>query len=38
MIDTCMLKLKQYRIDDYELIIAHFVIGISLGNAANLLI
>ncbi len=30
MIDTCMLKLRQYRIDDYELIVAHFVIGLSL--------
>ncbi|CAM8570567.1 TPA: antiterminator Q family protein [Escherichia coli] len=35
MIDTCMLKLKQYRIDDYELIIAHFVIGISLRTIAR---
>ncbi|ENA4398677.1 antiterminator Q family protein [Escherichia coli O8:H49] len=36
MIDTCMLKLKQYRTDDYELIIAHFVMGISLRNIAKL--
>ncbi|ENL7619573.1 antitermination protein [Salmonella enterica] len=35
MIDTCMLRLKQYRTDYYELIIAHFVIGISLRAIAK---
>jgi len=36
IIDTCMLRLKQYRIDDYELIIAHFVMGVSLRCLAKI--
>ncbi|HGU6622610.1 TPA: antiterminator Q family protein [Citrobacter amalonaticus] len=30
MIDGCVARLKKYKSEEYELIIAHFVIGISL--------
>ncbi|EAA7254623.1 antitermination protein [Salmonella enterica subsp. enterica serovar Newport] len=35
MIDEWVLKLRQYKNDEYELIIAHFVIGISLRKIAK---
>jgi len=30
MIDGCVARLRKYKPDEYELIIAHFVIGVSL--------
>lgn len=33
-IDGCVSRLKKYKPEDYELVIAHFVIGISLRTIA----
>lgn len=30
MIDGCVARLRKYKLEEYELVIAHFVIGISL--------
>lgn len=35
MIDSCVARLRKYRPEEYELIIAHFVIGISLRTIAK---
>lgn len=35
MIDGCVARLCKYKPDEYELIIAHFVIGISLRSIAK---
>ncbi|WP_410743089.1 antiterminator Q family protein [Citrobacter freundii] len=35
MIDGCVARLKKYKPEEYELIIAHFVIGISLRKIAK---
>ena len=35
LIDGCIARLKKYKPDEYELIIAHFVIGISLRAIAR---
>ncbi|EOW6671384.1 antiterminator Q family protein [Cronobacter sakazakii] len=35
MIDACVAKLKKYKGDEYELVIAHFVIGLSLRSIAK---
>lgn len=35
MIDGCVSKLRKYRNEEYELLIAHFVIGISLRTIAK---
>ncbi|ELY2034998.1 antitermination protein [Enterobacter hormaechei] len=35
MIDGCITRLKKYKPEEYELIIAHFVIGISLRTIAK---
>ncbi len=35
MIDGCVGRLKQYKPEEYELLIAHFVIGISLRTIAK---
>lgn len=35
MIDGCVARLKKYKAEEYELIIAHFVIGISLRAIAK---
>ncbi|MGG7976145.1 antiterminator Q family protein [Klebsiella aerogenes] len=35
MIDGCVTRLKTYKHEEYELIIAHFVIGISLRAIAK---
>ncbi len=35
MIDGCVARLKKFRPEEYELIIAHFVIGISLHAIAK---
>lgn len=35
MIDGCVARLRKYKPDEYELIIAHFVIGISLRSIAK---
>lgn len=35
MIDGCVARLKQYKPKEYELVIAHFVIGISLRKIAK---
>ena len=35
MIDGCVACLRKYKPDEYELIIAHFVIGISLRTIAK---
>ncbi|HCM5461788.1 TPA: antitermination protein [Klebsiella aerogenes] len=35
MIDGCVARLKKQRFSDYELIVAHFVVGISLRNIAK---
>lgn len=35
VIDEWILRLRQYKIDEYELIVAHFVIGISLRAIAK---
>lgn len=35
MIDGCVTRLKKYKTEEYELVIAHFVIGISLRAIAK---
>ena len=35
MIDGCVARLKKYRIDEYELLILHFVYNISLRSIAK---
>ncbi|VEB98970.1 Phage antitermination protein Q [Cedecea lapagei] len=35
MIDGCVARLKNYKPEEYELVIAHFVIGISLRAIAR---
>lgn len=35
MIDGCVARLRKYKPEEYELIIAHFVIGISLRSIAK---
>ena len=35
MIDSCVARLRKYKPEEYELIIAHFVIGISLRTIAK---
>lgn len=35
MIDGCVTRLKKYKYEEYELVIAHFVIGISLRTIAK---
>lgn len=35
MIDGCVARLKQYKLKEYELIIAHFIFGISLRSIAK---
>lgn len=35
MIDGCVARLRKYKPEEYELIIAHFVIGISLRSIAR---
>lgn len=35
MIDGCVARLRKYRLEEYELVIAHFVIGISLRTIAK---
>ncbi|WP_036624664.1 antiterminator Q family protein [Pantoea sp. AS-PWVM4] len=35
MIDSCVARLRKYKPDEFELIIAHFVIGISLRTIAK---
>ncbi|EPA0093712.1 antiterminator Q family protein [Enterobacter hormaechei] len=35
MIDGCVARLKKYKPEEYELIIAHFVLGISLRTIAK---
>lgn len=35
MIDGCVARLRKYKQEEYELIIAHFVIGISLRTIAK---
>lgn len=35
MIDGCVARLKKYKPEDYELIVAHFVLGISLRAIAK---
>lgn len=35
MIDSCVARFKKYKPEEYELIIAHFVIGISLRAIAK---
>ncbi|MDY0970144.1 antiterminator Q family protein [Siccibacter turicensis] len=35
MIDGCVARLKKYKPEEYELIIAHFVIGVSLRMIAK---
>lgn len=35
MIDGCVSRLKKYKTEEYELVIAHFVIGISLRAIAK---
>ena len=35
MIDGCVSRLRKYKSEEYELIIAHFVIGISLRTIAK---
>lgn len=34
-IDSCVTKLKKYKFDEYELIIAHYVMGISLRSISR---
>ncbi|EML9492505.1 antitermination protein [Enterobacter ludwigii] len=36
MIDGCVVRLKKYKPEEYELIIAHFVIGLSLRKVAKM--
>lgn len=35
MIDGCVARLRKYKQEEYELVIAHFVIGISLRTIAK---
>lgn len=35
MIDGCVARLRKYNFEEYELIIAHFVLGISLRTIAK---
>ncbi|ENE7644116.1 antiterminator Q family protein [Escherichia coli] len=35
MIDNCVARLRKYKPEEYELVIAHFVIGISLRTIAK---
>ncbi|EML2246770.1 antitermination protein [Klebsiella aerogenes] len=35
MIDACVARLRKYKQEEYELIIAHFVMGISLRSIAK---
>lgn len=35
MVDGCVAQLRKYKPEEYELIIAHFVIGISLRTVAK---
>ncbi|HCK2691269.1 TPA: antiterminator Q family protein [Escherichia coli] len=35
MIDSCVARLRKYKPEEYELIIAHFVVGISLRAIAK---
>lgn len=35
MIDGCVARLREYKPEEYEMIIAHFVIGISLRSIAK---
>lgn len=35
LIDGCVARLKKYKPEEYELIIAHFVIGVSLRSIAK---
>ncbi|EMV1553190.1 antitermination protein [Enterobacter ludwigii] len=35
MIDGCVARLKKYKPEEYELVITHFVIGISLRSIAK---
>lgn len=35
MIDGCVARLRKYKPEEYELIIAHFVVGISLRTIAK---
>ncbi|MCY1776346.1 antiterminator Q family protein [Klebsiella pneumoniae] len=35
MIDGCVARLRKYKPEEYELIVAHFVIGISLRTIAR---
>lgn len=35
LIDGCVARLRKYKISEYELLIAHFVIGISLRTIAK---
>ena len=35
MIDACVARLRKYKPEEYELIIAHFIIGISLRSIAK---
>ncbi len=35
MIDACVARLRKYKPEEYELIIAHFVVGISLRAIAK---
>lgn len=35
MIDGCIARLRKYKPDEYDLVIAHFVIGISLRSIAK---
>ncbi|MFX0630136.1 antiterminator Q family protein [Escherichia coli] len=35
MIDSCVARMRKYKPEEYELIIAHFVIGISLRSIAK---
>lgn len=36
LIDRCVSKLKQYKKNEYELLIAHFILGISLRTIAKI--
>ncbi|WP_250110108.1 antiterminator Q family protein [Escherichia coli] len=35
MIDSCVARLRKYKPEEYELVIAHFIIGISLRTIAK---
>ncbi|MFV2698812.1 antiterminator Q family protein, partial [Escherichia coli] len=35
MIDGCVARLRKYKPEEYELLIAHFVIGVSLRSIAK---